>query len=453
MNLVSLSRPILAAIALLAISNQAVAQDEPAPATAPPAKGTAAKAKSTTPTEPSDATPPAGDKAPASSLSVGPFERLPDSAYPSKPLRGLYGGSLWSTFHGLQWPYYPKTGIGVSGYVWIDTGYEHLQRGDPAEPSYAYMLQQGRLVLRVTPTWSDGAWFVQGQAEIVGNKDQSVPPSAVVQTDDVWVRLGKWNTFDIQAGRYEGWEVYHFGMGLDLYTLERQGASDQNPFPFPAIYGVTYAMYRPDTIGQAALHLYPTEYLRFELGAEYGNTAGLNGFAGRPVVVFDLGWMKAKAGFEYLQLAQQQDGAKEEKKQFGYGGSLQFIVDPYVEFGLNGARGSVDHVSPDGTHDDRGSYTQSSVGAFLNARIVSNLLVGGGIDYTFLVDQQYDSKLRRFEDFDHWQGFGAVQYKLWDQLFLKAVYGQALANFNPNNGALVYTNEMKSFRLRLSFLF
>ena len=356
------------------------------------------------------------------------------------------------TFHGLQWPYYPKTGIGVSGYVWLDTGYEHLHRGDPSEPSYKYMLQQGRLVLRVTPTWSDGAWFVQGQAEIVANKDQSVPPSSVVQADDVWVRLGKWNTFDLQVGRYEGWEVYHFGMGLDLYTLEREGATDQN-LVVPKIYGVTFAMYRPDTMGQAALHLYPTDYLRFELGSEYGNTGGLNGYAFRPVAVFDLGWMKAKAGFEYLALEGQEDNGKEKKTQWGYGGALQFIVDPYVEFGVNGGRGSTDHTSNDGTHDDPGSNVTSSVGGFLNAQIVKNLLVGGGLDYTYLVDQRYDTKLRRYEDFDHWQGFGAVQYMLWNQLFLKAVFGYALANFNPNNGALVFTNEMVSGRLRLSFLF
>ena len=31
--------------------------------------------------------------------------------------RGIRHGSLWMTFHGLQWPYYPKTGIGVAGYA------------------------------------------------------------------------------------------------------------------------------------------------------------------------------------------------------------------------------------------------------------------------------------------------------------------------------------------------
>ena len=44
------------------------------------------------------------------------------------PTRGIWGGSLWLTFHGLQWPYMPKTGVGVSGYAWVDTGYEQIRR-------------------------------------------------------------------------------------------------------------------------------------------------------------------------------------------------------------------------------------------------------------------------------------------------------------------------------------
>jgi len=43
----------------------------------------------------------------------GPVERLPPSAYPEEYTRGLYGGSMWMTFHGAQWPYYPRSGIGI----------------------------------------------------------------------------------------------------------------------------------------------------------------------------------------------------------------------------------------------------------------------------------------------------------------------------------------------------
>ena len=46
----------------------------------------------------------------------------------------------------------------------------------------------------------------------------------------------------------------------------REAASRRGiDLPVPAIYGVTYAFYRPASVGQAAVHLYPTENLRFEL--------------------------------------------------------------------------------------------------------------------------------------------------------------------------------------------
>ena len=157
-------------------------------------------------------------------------------------------------------------------------------------------------------------------------------------------KTGKWNVFDVQVGRYEAWEVYHFGMGLDLYTFERAGAVG-GPY-VPQIYGLTYAFYRPDSVGQAAVHLYPTDWLRFEIGSQYGpdsiqgGGAGLNTVAVRPVAVADFGWVKAKAGVEYRDLKGSQDGQKQEYVQRGVGGALQSIVDPVIEFGLNAATGN-----------------------------------------------------------------------------------------------------------------
>jgi hypothetical protein len=185
---------ILTLTAVLAWPAFLAAQDEPAP---PPAEA-----------------PPAQQKEPEPE-TLGPLERLPPSAYPNDPVRGIRGGSLWFTFHGLQWPYYPKTGIGVSGYAWVDTGYERVKRGNPSEQSIKYMLQQGRVLLRVTPTYTHGDWFVQAQAELVANKDQSSRQPDIADADDVWLRVGNWKKFDVQFGRFEGWEVYHFAMGLD----------------------------------------------------------------------------------------------------------------------------------------------------------------------------------------------------------------------------------------------
>jgi hypothetical protein len=50
------------------------------------------------------------------------------------------------TFHGAQWPYYPRTGIGISGYGWIDKSYQQMKIGEPSsgfDRTRDY-LQQGR---------------------------------------------------------------------------------------------------------------------------------------------------------------------------------------------------------------------------------------------------------------------------------------------------------------------
>ncbi|MDP9033754.1 MAG: carbohydrate porin [Myxococcota bacterium] len=398
----------------------------------------------------------ANEPAPPPSQSLGPLERLPISAYPETHVRGLHGGSLWSTFHGMQWPYYPKTGIGVSGYAWVDTGYEHISRGNPSETSINTWLQQGRLLLRVTPTWSNGTYFVQAQAELVANKDQSSGPPQLGNVDDAWIRFGRWNTFDVQVGRYEAWEIYHFGMGLDINTQERQGATGSNSgLQPPNIYGVTYAFYRPASVGEVAIHLYPTDWLRFELGGQLGDESGENVFAGRPVGILDLGWLKLKLGGEYKKQSDQNVGAKGELTQRGVGGALQFVIDPYVEFGVNGAYGLVDHVSSvDGSIDQAGSNTTYSVGGFLNARVVEDLLVGGGANFTNLEDTHFDTTLRRNGKFDQWQTFGAIQYLLLKQLYMKFVFAYSVADFSPSFTTMTpFKNEMLSGRLRLQYLF
>jgi len=441
-----------ATLVALLVSGPAWAQDA---AAQPPAE-------ETKPGAPPSSTPPpprapeeeakAEVKADEGNKILGPIERLPPSAFPAPRTRGIPGGSLAFTFHGLQWPQMPKSGIGVSGSLWVDTGYERIGRGNPSEQSIKYWLQQGRLVLRATPTWTNGDYFVQGQAELVGNKDQSLHQPDVVDVDDLWIKVGKWNSWDVQLGRYEGWEVYHFGMGLDLYTLERNGATDE-AFTAPGIYGLTYAFYRPAGVGQAAVHLYPTDYLRFELGAQLGNEFGQNSLAGRPVGVLDLGIIKVKVGGEYKKLNDQKEGSKGEVKQRGFGGAIQAVFDPYVEFGVNGAYGMVDRVAQDGTVDEKGSNTTYSVGGFANARIIQDWTIGAGLNYTYLEDIHVDPSIGRPEKFHHIQTFGALQYLLWKQVYIKAVVAYAKAEFRPNFGEPLFDNEMLSARVRLLYLF
>ncbi|HEY2509323.1 MAG TPA: hypothetical protein VGI39_00580 [Polyangiaceae bacterium] len=441
----------MAATSALLFATTAQAQDEAIPPQPIPPVATPPPPPPPPPTQSSIP----GTFAKISDALTGSIERLPTTAYQDSPVRGIPGGSLAATFHGLQFPYYPKTGIGVSGYVWLDSGYEHISRGNPSEQGIKYLLQQGRMVLRVTPTWSNGSFFVQGQAEFVAEKDQSQAQPNTVDTDDVWIKFGQWNSWDVQVGRYEGWEVYHFGMGLDLYTLERNGAVD-TVYSAPSIYGVTYAFYRPAGVGQAAAHFYPTKHLRFELGTQFGNETGSNTLAVRPVGVYDLGWVKLKAGAEFKELSDQGDNAKGWTKQRGFGGAIQFVAAPHIEFGGNAAYGLVDQISStDGSVSQTGSYTTYSVGGFLNFRIAEDLVAGGGYDYTYLWDLHYDPSLNRTQRFRHTQTFLSMQYLIAKTLYVKVVGAYARADFAPTFGGPVVgnTNEMLSARIRLQYVF
>ena len=193
---------------------------------------------------------PAAVVEPASTIEVG-VQRLPASAYPDDPIRGLKHSSLWLTFHGLQWPYMPSLRpgerfvIGLSGWGWIDTSYQKFSPwGDNPniqQDRIKYWRQQARMLLRVTPTYAlNRESFIQGQVELVGTGDQSIPRADVggADTDDLWLRAGQWNKWDVQVGRFEGWEVFHLGMGLDFNTFERKGAvgpgeSDTSQYYWP----------------------------------------------------------------------------------------------------------------------------------------------------------------------------------------------------------------------------
>ena len=144
---------------------------------------------------------------------------LPPSAYPEPQTRGLEHGSLWLTFHGLQWPYLPagtdgkpRFTFGLSGWGWIDSSYQKFRpwsaMGINDNSRQTYWKQQSRMLARLTPTYSKGDWFVQGQVELVGTGDQTIGrvDTGGADTDDLWLRVGQWSKWDFQVGRYEGWE-------------------------------------------------------------------------------------------------------------------------------------------------------------------------------------------------------------------------------------------------------
>ena len=443
---------------------------------AAPAEGEAAaaapEAEATSTVAPPPATvasaPPAADTT-TSTLSV---EVLPGTAYPEQRTRGIQFGSLWLTMHGQQWPYLPaidgKPGLrfGVSGSAWVDTSYARLELRGPNDTPVKRWTNQGRAVLRASPTYNTGdGWFVQGQVEFVANSDQYLAGSQNIGgIDDLYVRVGKWRMFDVTVGRFQGWEVYHYGMGLDLNTLERTGADSRNsPIKAPQIYGVSNYWDRPNSAsGNIAAHVYISDLLRLELLGQVGNLSGFNNRAIRPVAVLDLGIIKAKVGFEWGKQDKIEDGSKQYNTSNGLGGALQLVLNPYVEAGVNGAIGYYDSVNASGLLDERGSTTTKSFGGFANARVIGPLVVGAGVNVTnqenLEVNKRSDDPNGNFgkrSDWNHLQAFGAVQYTFWDRFYIKFVGAYSTfdhtdrINLNP----VIFTNKMYGGRLRLMYLF
>jgi hypothetical protein len=434
----------------------------PAASPAPAREATATAGSIPPPPEPAVVAPPVTE--------IG-VQRLPGSAYPEPQTRGLRYGSLWLTFHGLQWPYIPATAgrdrfvIGLSGWGWLDTGYEKFapwgQNSNLGQSRIAYWKQQGRMLARITPTYAFENWFVQGQVELVGTEDQSIERSKAggADTDDLWLRLGQWNKWDFQVGRFEGWEVFHLGMGLDYLTFERQGAvGPAEGGLFIQFYGLDDNQYRPQgAAGNAAVHFYPLPFLRFEVLGMVGSLSG-PAVATRPVAILDFGWLKLKGGAEWQQITAQGATDQTNKTSKGVGGAIQFVFEPHIEFGLNAAQGTVESVDSMNHKSPTGTFTRTSFGGFVN---VSNgsvrypLLFGVGglftrnVDYNNLVDPNV------VDNYWLWQSFAAVQYVVFNQLYVKLVGGYSRGHWSDasSSPALLYDDEMYSVRLRFSFYF
>jgi hypothetical protein len=407
------------------------------------------------------------------------IERVPGSGYPEPRVRGIKGGSLWMTMHGLQWPYLPAINrkaalrLGVSGSVWSDLSYARIRSGNlgasgqPDPPHQKRWASQSRGVLRASPTYStpDG-WFAQGQAELVALGDQQLNTGTNIVgfTDDLYVRAGKWNLFDITAGRFQGWEIAnHYGMGLDLNTLERGGADIQTASIHPeAAYGLTYFWDRADVrLGSYALHVYPTDFLRFEVLGQLG--AGSVGFNAnqtnvRPAAILDFGFVKVKGGMEYGYAEQQADRVNGSKSRNGFGGAIQGVFDPYVEGGVAFAQGYEDNVSPlTNLRDDASSNTVTSYSGFLNARIYQSFIIGGGALLSrwenLSKDERPGSPHFGEYDFDQqFQAFGALQWSAWDTFYVKAVGAYAHWR-HQDRSSTPFANKMMSGRLRLMMVF
>jgi hypothetical protein len=422
-------------------------------------------------TSPVPAAPASAPPAAAATIAPGIVEQLPASAYPQPFTRGLYGGPLWLDMQGLQWPYLPHTGIGISGSGWFDGNARMIRAGNINIPPRTYeLLDQGRFVLRVTPTYVKDTWFVQVQAEIVANTNQynfqgtGGAIDGVVSADDVWLRTGTLQTWDVTVGRFQAFDVYPLGMGLDLNTYERLGAYDpvssgqpNGPGAVAPIYAADFMLYRPNLshVGNAALHLYPFPFLRLEALGQFGNDGSLNYAGGRPAAIFDKGWLKLRAALEYQYAWNIDSDPKYLNTQKNRGGavSAQVVLAPFVEAGVNFGYADIDVTDAAKNGADLGaSGNRLSVGGFLDWAPLPvrlpNLLLGGGVNYATFHDKQMEQQRSTNR-----QQYVAVQYLFYKQLYLKVVGGYARSHFENQATKPPYDDDMFSLRVRLMYLF
>lgn len=108
--------------------------------------------------------------------------------------------------------------------------------------------------------------------------------------------------------------------------------------------------------------------------------------------IFDLRIVKFKVGAEFA--------------------SLQFVLDPYVAFGVGVAEGLIAVVNNVGALDVGASTTTESIGGFANVRVIKDLIIGGGANYTTLVDLTRNITTGLADYDTHVQSFGAIQYRL-----------------------------------------
>jgi hypothetical protein len=213
-------------------------------------------------------------------------------------------------------------------------------------------------------------------------------------------------------------------------------------------------------LGGYAVHVYPTKYLRGELLGHLGAgnlTSNPYQIDVRPSAIFDIGYVKLKAGWEFGKAVPQDSKQQVRDSRNGYGFAAQFVFAPYVEFGGSFARGFEDVLDQFGQTDLAGSNTVQTYGGFLNASPGYEPLVFGlgafqNHRQNFRPDERTGPRQGQVDSNDQFEIFGAAQYTLWQQLYFKFVLSHA-SNHVEDYKAGTYTNNAVSGRFRVMLLF
>ena len=100
------------------------------------------------------------------------------------------------------------------------------------------------------------------------------------------------------------------------------------------------------------------------------------------------------------------------------------------------------------------TFTTKSIGGFANLRLAERWLTGLGVNWTTQTDD-YLTAGSTLNDFtSHLQTFAALQYRPVGQLYVKAVFSFARADFLPSDLMVAeWQNHMYNGRIRLLYIY
>ena len=109
-----------------------------------------------------------------------------------------------------------------------------------------------------------------------------------------------------------------------------------------------------------------------------------------------------------------------------------------------------------GGEDAQKSGNRTSYGGFLNVspvpHILPNLLLGLGGNYSTFHDIFTDPTTHDYDRTSNLQFYGAAQYLVHKQLFIKLVVGYAKSHLENSNTGAPYDDDMFSVRVRVMYL-
>ncbi len=331
----------------------------------------------------------------------------------------------------------PTVPIRFANYVWMDTGYMKQSNQQVGSYDKDVNYAQGRLVLGVSYRRDMGPLFAEARAQFVALDNEFTKSQYEPHTQDAFVRVGG-RIWDLQIGRFLAWEPYYRGNGIDRFTAEENGALGG-----PSMYRLDYALGYKDEAGQAAFHLYPADWIAFELGAVYGQESSQNNLGVRPVLAVRRFGFLLMGGWEYVKQKPQDDSNKVKQNENGFAGRLAYTLAG-TTLGVNLSHVSVDSWQIDGQVNAAQTFDKTTVGGYIESDFWRNV-IGAGYHYTTADNQKGETNA-------HHQAFVSYGFRLpVPGLMVSGVLGFARAALEDADAKSSWENDVTSFRVRVRY--